>query len=71
MLDGKAGGHTFVNGLCDCGRRLVDLRDISLERDLNKPHIAHHGNAAAFEINEIIGLINKMDAVFTTVLGWK
>jgi hypothetical protein len=71
MIDGKAGGHTFVNGLCDCGRRLVDLRGLALETDLNKPNIAHAGNATVYEINEINALIAKMDAVFTTVLGWK
>ena len=71
MLDGKAGGHEFLNGVCGCGRRLVDLRGISLEKDLNKPNIAHSGNAAAYEINEIVAMINKMDAVFETVLGFK
>lgn len=70
MISGKAGGHDFVLGICDCGTRLVDLRGLDPVIDINKPHIAHAGASTAWEINEINKLIEKMDQVAKTVLGW-
>jgi hypothetical protein len=69
MITGRAGGHEFVNGVCFCGRRLVDLRDLTQD-DKGKPNIAHSGLSTAYEIEEIIALIKKMDEQMAVVLGW-
>ena len=71
MITGRAGGHEFVIGVCDCGRRLVDLRGLDPDVDAGKPDIAHVGNALRKEVIEINELIEKMDKVAETVLGWK
>lgn len=69
MINGYAGGHTFVNGLCDCGRRLVDLRWIT-EADERQEGITHAGQATAYEIKAILSLVEQMDKQIETACGW-
>lgn len=43
----------LVNGGDTCGRRWIDIRNTTLA-DLDKPHIAHIGNATRNEIDQIM-----------------
>lgn len=69
MIDGLAGGHTFLNGECSCGRRLTDVQWITLE-DVNKPDIAHTGLATAYEVEQIMRLAKQMRVNMANVFGW-
>ncbi len=69
MITGDAGGHKFKEGLCDCGRRLVDLRWVTKD-DVGKPGIAHSGTALLGEIDGIIMLVAKMDQVIARACRW-
>jgi hypothetical protein len=71
MISGRAGGHDFVRGVCACGRKLVDLRDLDPEKDTDKEGIAHTGKALRSEIEQINALVKRMDEVAETLLGWK
>lgn len=71
MIDGRAGGHDFIVGVCACGRRLVDLRGLDPDADINKEGIAHVGKVLRTEIIEINSLIERMDQRTEIVLGWK
>lgn len=45
-------GHSFVWGVCTCGRRWTDIRNTT-QADVGKPNIAHIGNINAREVTEI------------------
>lgn len=70
MISGYGGGHNFVNGVCECGRKLVDLRGVKNPDDVGKPNIAHRGTATGGEIDSINELLAKMDKVFANVMGF-
>jgi hypothetical protein len=70
MITGYAGGHNFKNGVCDCGRALVDIQWVTKD-DINKPHIAHSGNATALEIEQIRRLAENMRAKIDMIFGWQ
>lgn len=69
MINGTAGGHTFVNGECACGRKLVDIQWVTME-DLDKPGIAHSGRAVEYEIRQIMALAQKMRENIAKACGW-
>lgn len=70
MIDGTAGGHTFVNGVCACGRKLVDLQHVTTA-DADQEGIAHSGKAALYEIKQIIDLVRKMRERVNRVFDWR
>jgi hypothetical protein len=71
MITGEAGGHKFIDGVCSCGRKLVDLQHISVEADLNKPDIAHSGGATKYEIEQILALAARMRTNIENAFGWR
>jgi hypothetical protein len=70
MISGYGGGHTFVEGVCSCGRKLVDLQNLTLE-DVGKPGIAHSGLSNEAEIISLNALVKKMHDHFDIVFGWQ
>ena len=70
MIDGKAAGHTFKAGVCDCGTRLVDLQYLTPE-DVGKMNLAHAGSITTYEIAEIKDLVAKMHAQINNSFGWR
>jgi hypothetical protein len=70
MIDGSAAGHTFKNGACDCGARLVDLQHMT-ETDVGKPGIAHAGTLTNLELAQIKELVAKMRSKVNVVFGWR
>lgn len=69
MIDGQAGGHTFVNGECACGVKLVDVQWVTRD-DVGKEGIAHTGKVTLREIEQIMMLADSMRARVCTVFGW-
>ena len=63
MISGFAGGHNFENGKCACGKKLLDLREVTLA-DIGKHYIAHTGAANEMEIQQIMALVGKMQDFF-------
>lgn len=59
MINGSAGGHTFKNGRCDCGRELVDIQWVTMD-DVGQKGIAHAGEANSYEIEQIMKLAAEM-----------
>lgn len=70
MIDGKAAGHEFRNGVCNCGIHLVDIQDVTAE-DARKQGIAHVGHVTLNEIDEITDLVKKMRAQVNNSFGWR
>lgn len=70
MIDGFAAGHSFKFGVCACGRKLVDLQDLT-SADVNKPDISHAGNSTLYEIDQINALVLKMKEHVNVCFGWR
>lgn len=68
MINGSAAGHTFVNGICSCGRRFVDIQYYG-EAQVNQPNIAHTGNLTTSEALSIAQLKAAQDKVYDMVLA--
>ncbi len=70
MIDGRAAGHDFKFGVCDCGKHLVDIQDVTSD-DAGKPGIAHSGYVTLHEIQQIVVLANKMREKVNSSFGWR
>lgn len=70
MMSGSAAGHTFVHGLCSCGRRWLDIADAD-DTCIEQDGYAHSGTLTSHELFQIRALKAKQDAIMETVLGMK
>jgi hypothetical protein len=68
MINGSAAGHTFVNGVCVCGRRFVDIQYYN-ESHVDQKDIAHTGNLTSSEARSIADLKAQQDKVYELVLA--
>lgn len=68
MISGIAAGHTFENGACACGRKLVDIRNCA-NSDVGDEGIAHSGRLTANELMQIEVLRTKEDAALSKAFG--
>jgi hypothetical protein len=68
MINGSAAGHTFVSGICACGRRFVDIQYYG-EAQVNQPNIAHSGSLTVSEAQSIVTLKVALDKVYGLVLA--
>lgn len=70
MIDGTAAGHTFKNGVCDCGVRLADIQYVTKD-DIGKTDIAHSGALQYYEVDQIQALVKKMSESINNAFGWR
>lgn len=70
MIDGRAAGHDFKFGMCDCGVRFVDIQDVTPE-DAGQQGIAHQGHVTLHEISQITELAKKMREKVNSSFGWR
>jgi len=71
MISGRAGGHDFKNGVCECGVHLADVQWVKVPDDVGKPGIAHSGTATTNEIEQLAALGQKMREQVNLVFGWR
>lgn len=62
-------GHTFVHGLCECGRRWADIRGAT-DADIDRSGIAHTGVLTARELAQIEEVRVAEDTAIARAMGW-
>ena len=63
MITGDAAGHNFKDGICECGRRFVDIQYYG-SANVGEHGIAHSGALSAGEAVSIQFLKAKMDSIY-------
>lgn len=69
MITGNAAGHSFVNGLCSCGREWVDIMHCT-RAEVGQEGIAHTGKLNTSEADQIVAMKAKQDRIMSDSLGW-
>ncbi len=69
-MNGKAAGHEFKLGVCVCGRRLADFRDLNTDSAGKMGFTCHGGTLTYGDINDINVLVAKMDEAMSKAMGW-
>jgi hypothetical protein len=65
VINGSAAGHTFVDGVCSCGRKFVDIQHYGAA-EVGVEGITHIGKLTESEAASIGVLRAKMLVVYET-----